>query len=149
MAPLAFRGAPDRRLGRPERAHNLRMVAAKAADHIKRRDRDGAQRETGIALKRGFEHADRIAGQPIIVGDRAIERRGGLRSAGEFEPLLVPGHFQSFAGHHSARGSPPEPGLALGEGIQIGAPFGPRGGMMNGPTISVAANRWISNRKAS
>ena len=68
------------------------MVAAKAADHIERRDRDAAQRETGIARERGFETADRIAGQPIIIGDRAIERRGRLGRARERQPLLVFGH---------------------------------------------------------
>ena len=56
------------------------MVAAKAADHGERGDRDAAQRETGIAGERRFEHADRIAGQPIIVGDRAIERGGRSRA---------------------------------------------------------------------
>ena len=83
MALLALGGAPDRRFGRAERAHDLRMIAAKAADHRERRNRDAAQRETGIARERRFEHADRIAGQPVIVGDRAIERRGGLGRAGE------------------------------------------------------------------
>ena len=92
MAPLPLRGAPNRRFGGAERAHDLRMVAAKAADHIERRDRDAAQRETGIARERRFENADRIAGQPVIVGDRAIERRGRLGRACEHEPLLVFGH---------------------------------------------------------
>ena len=68
------------------------MVAAKAADHRERRDRDAAQRETGIVRERRFEDADRIAGQPVIVGDRAIERRGRLGRAGELEALLVFGH---------------------------------------------------------
>ena len=68
------------------------MVAAKAADHSERRDRDPAQRETGIARERRFEHADRIAGQPVIVGHRAIERAGRLGRAGEREALLVSGH---------------------------------------------------------
>ena len=59
---------------------------------VERRNRDAAQRETGIARERGFEHADRIAGQPVIVGDRAIERRGRLGRAGERQALLVFGH---------------------------------------------------------
>ena len=92
MTPLALRGAPNRRFGRAERAHDLRMVAAKAADHRERRDRDAAQRETGIARERRFKDADRIAGQPVIIGDRAIERAGRLGRAGEHEPLLVFGH---------------------------------------------------------
>ena len=76
MAPLAFRGAPHCGFRGAKRGLNLGMVAAKAANHVKRRDRDGAQRKSGIARKRGFENADRIAGQPVIVGDGAIERRG-------------------------------------------------------------------------
>ena len=68
------------------------MVAAKAANHIERRDRDGAQSEAGIARERRFENADRIAGQPVIIGYRAVERRGRLRPACEHEPLLVFGH---------------------------------------------------------
>ena len=68
------------------------MVAAKAADHSERGDRDPAQSETGIARERGFEHADRIAGQPVIVGDRAIEGFRRLRRAGEREALLISGH---------------------------------------------------------
>ena len=85
-------GAPDRRFGRSERANNLRMIAAKPADHVERRDRDPAQRETAIARERRFEHADRIAGQPVIVSDRAIERAGRFEPAGEREALLVSGH---------------------------------------------------------
>ena len=68
------------------------MIAAKAADHKKRRDPNRAKRETGIARERRFEHADRIAGQPVIVGHRAIERAGGFGRAGEREALLVSGH---------------------------------------------------------
>ena len=68
------------------------MIAAKAADHVERRDRDAAQRETGIVRERRFENADRIAGQPVIIGDRAIERRGQLGRAGERQALLVFGH---------------------------------------------------------
>ena len=92
VAPLALRGAPHPRFRRAERAHDLGMVAAKAADHVKRRDRDGAQRKSGIARKRGFENADWIAGQPVIVGDRAIKGRSRLGRAGELEPLLILGH---------------------------------------------------------
>ena len=68
------------------------MVAAKAADHVERRDRDAAERETWIARQRLFQNPDRIAGQPIVVGDRPIERRGGLGRAGERQALLVFGH---------------------------------------------------------
>jgi hypothetical protein len=92
MAPLALRGATNRRLGPAERLDHLRMVAAKAADHIERRDRHPAERETGIARQRLPEDPDRIAGQPIIVGDRQIERRGRLGRAGERQALLVFGH---------------------------------------------------------
>jgi hypothetical protein len=92
VAPLALRSAPHRRFGRAERAHHLRVIAAKAADHMERRNRDAAQREIGIAGERRFENTDRIAGQPVIVGDRAIERRARLGRAGERQPLLVFGH---------------------------------------------------------
>ena len=92
MAPLALRGGRNRRFGRTQRALDLRMIAAKAADHVEGRDRDAGQRKIGVAGQRGFEDADRIAGQPIIVGDRAIERRGRLGRAGERQALLVFGH---------------------------------------------------------
>jgi hypothetical protein len=68
------------------------MITAKAADHSERRDRDPAQSETRIARERRFEHADRIAGQPVIVCHRAIERAGGIGRAGERQPLLISGH---------------------------------------------------------
>ena len=92
MTPLPLGGGPNRRFCGAKRARHLRMVAAKAADHIKRRDRDAAQRETGILAKRRSKNADRIAGQPVIIGHRAIERRRRLGRAGELEPLLVFGH---------------------------------------------------------
>ena len=92
MAPLALRGGRNRRFGRTQRALNLHMIAAKAADHVEGRDRDAGQSEAGIAGQRGFEDADRIASQPIIVGDRAIERRGRLGRADKRQALLVFGH---------------------------------------------------------
>jgi hypothetical protein len=69
------------------------MIAAKAPDHVERRNRNTAQRKARVALKRRFEHADRIPSQPVIVGDRTIERLSRRRRAGEFEPLLVFGHL--------------------------------------------------------
>jgi len=92
MAPLPLRGATDCRLGGAERAPHLRMVAAKAADQVERGDRDAAQREIGIAGKGRFENADRIAGQAVIIGDRAIERRRRAGVARKRESLLVIGH---------------------------------------------------------
>jgi hypothetical protein len=68
------------------------MVAAKAPDHSERRNRDAAQHETGIARERRFEHADGIAGQPVIVGHRAVECAGGLGRTGKREALLISGH---------------------------------------------------------
>ena len=91
MALLALGGATNCGFGRAKRAHDLRMVAAKAPDHRERRDPDPAQRETGIARERRFKHADRIARQPVIIGHRAIERAGGFGRAGEREALLVSG----------------------------------------------------------
>jgi hypothetical protein len=92
VAPFALRGAHSRRFSRAERRHHLRMIAAKPADHRERRNCNAAQGETGIARERRFEHADRIAGQPVIVGDRTIERDARLGRAGELEALLVLGH---------------------------------------------------------
>jgi hypothetical protein len=54
VAPLALRGAPNRHFGRAERTYHLRVIAAKAADHIERRDRDAAQCKTGVAGERRF-----------------------------------------------------------------------------------------------
>jgi hypothetical protein len=59
------------------------------AQHSERRNRDAAQRKTGIAGERRFKNADRVAGQAVIVGDRAVERRGRFGRAGERESLLV------------------------------------------------------------
>jgi hypothetical protein len=92
MAALAFRGAANRRLRRGERIDHLGVVAAKAADHIERRNRHAAECETGIARQRLLENPDRIAGQAIIVGNRPIEGRSRLGRAGELETLLVLGH---------------------------------------------------------
>ena len=74
MAPLAVRGAPDRRFGRAERVEHLRMIAAKTADHVKHRDGDAAQNEGRVARERLFEGADRIPGQAVVFGEGAIER---------------------------------------------------------------------------
>ena len=52
MAPLALGGATNCCFSRAERHHDLRMVAAEAADHIKRRDPNPAQRESGILRER-------------------------------------------------------------------------------------------------
>jgi hypothetical protein len=76
VAPLALGATANRRFGRAERVHDLGMVAAKPPDHEERRNRDAAQGETGIARERRLENADRVARQPVIVGDRAIERGG-------------------------------------------------------------------------
>ena len=74
MAPLAVRGAAARRFGRAERVEHLRMIAAKTADHVKRRDRDAAENEGRVARERLLEDADRIPGQAVVIGEGAIER---------------------------------------------------------------------------
>ena len=50
------------------------MIAAKTADHVKRRDRDAAENEGRVARERLLEDADRIPGQAVVIGDGAIER---------------------------------------------------------------------------
>jgi hypothetical protein len=57
------------------------MGAAKTADHEEARDCDAAQREGRVASERDLQFADGIAGQAVIVGDRAVERLGGGRRA--------------------------------------------------------------------
>ncbi len=52
VTPLTLRGAPNRRFGPAEGVHHLRMVSAKATDHVERRNRNAAQREIGIARER-------------------------------------------------------------------------------------------------
>src|SRR5271154_6982752 len=68
------------------------MVAAKASDHIEATGRDAAEHESRVASDRGFQFADGVAGQAVIVRDGAIERLGGGRRAIEGEALLVLGH---------------------------------------------------------
>ena len=80
MAPLALRGAAHRRFRRAQRLDHFRMIAAKAANHIEGSDRGAAEREIRIARERLLENPDWIAGQPVIVGDRPIERRRRTRA---------------------------------------------------------------------
>ena len=92
MALFARRGAVDRGFGGGERLGHFRMVAAKAADHEERRDRDGAQRESRVARDRLLQGADGIAGEPVVIGDGAVERLGRSGRAGERQALLISGH---------------------------------------------------------
>ena len=69
MAPLAVRGAANRRFGRAERVDHLRMIAAKAADHVKHGDGDAAQNEGRVAREGRLEGAERIPGQAVVVGE--------------------------------------------------------------------------------
>jgi hypothetical protein len=77
------------------------MLAAKSSDHQERSNRDSAQRETGITRERRLENADRIAGQAVIVCDRAIERGGS--------PCLSLAIDRSFDAHRNASESPRKP----------------------------------------
>ena len=76
MAPLAVRGVAARRFGCAEGVDNLRMIAAKTADHVKHGDGDAAQNEGWVARERRLESADRIPSQAVVIGEGAIERLG-------------------------------------------------------------------------
>ena len=89
MAALALRRAANRRFGRGQRPGHFGMVAAKAADQEQIGDRDRAEREAGVGRQRALQPADRIAAQPPIVGDGAVERRRRGGRAGERQALLV------------------------------------------------------------
>ncbi len=89
MAALALRRAADRRLGRTERLDHFGMIAAKPADQEEVGNRNGAERERGIAGERAVQRFDRIAPEAPVVGDSAVERRRRSGRAGERQPLLV------------------------------------------------------------
>ena len=92
MEPFARGGFLDCGFRRAKPGCHLGMVAAKSADHEEARDRHAAEREAGVGGERLLESADRIAGEAVIVRDRAIEGLGRRLRAGERQPLLVLGH---------------------------------------------------------
>ena len=92
MQPLAGRGAGKRALRRGDRADDLGMVAAKAADQEQPGDRRRAENEGRVRRKRRLQSADRIAGQAPVVRDGAVVGPGRLLGTGERQPQLIFGH---------------------------------------------------------
>ena len=112
MAPLALRGAANRGLGRAERLDHLRMVAAKAADHVERRDRDAAERETWIARRapvsesrpdRRSAHNSRRSPDRTPRPTRARRRASGLAGLWPFIGPLAVVRPAAFACHTITR----------------------------------------------